>query len=236
MAEGGHKLAEVRRQLAEFAQVGVTTLAIDTLAEKLIRQVGAEPSFSHVPGYHHATCLSVNDEVVHGVPGKYKLKAGDVISIDVGLIWKGYQADTSTTVIVGSNPAAEKFLEVGKKALKKAISQAKAGKRIADISREMQKVEEAGYSPVQALTGHGIGKNLHEEPAIPCFVVGEYQHSPIIKAGMVLAIEIMYNAGTSEVVYKNDDGWTIATADGKISGLFEETVAVTKSGPVVLTV
>ncbi len=237
MAEAGHKLAQVRRELVDFAKEGVTTLAIDTLATKLIKHYGAEASFSKVPGYHHSTCINVNDVVVHGIPGKYKLKSGDVVGIDVGLIWKGWQSDTSTTIAIGKTDAATKhFLEVGQACLKKAISEAKVGKRIADISKAMQRVEEYGYSPVQALTGHGIGHNLHEEPAVPCFVVGEYKHSPVIAEGLVLAIEIMYNAGSAEVVYKNDDGWTIATADGKISGLFEETVAVTKTGPVILTI
>lgn len=237
MAEAGHKLAMVRRELADFAKPGVTTLEIDTLATKLIKHYGAEPSFSKVPGYHHATCININDVVVHGIPGKYRLKSGDIVGIDVGLIWKGWQSDTSTTIGIGEiTPANKAFLEVGQACLKKAIAQAKSGRRIADISKAMQRVEEYGYSPVQALTGHGIGHALHEEPAVPCFVVGEYKDSPVIKEGLVLAIEIMYNAGTPEVIYKNDDGWTIATADGKISGLFEETVAVTKAGPVILTV
>lgn len=229
-------MAVVRDALAKFVKVGVTTLQIDALADKLIAKEGAEPSFKLVPGYRHATCINVNDVVVHGIPGKYKLKSGDKVGIDVGLVWKGFHSDTSVTVSCNGSKETQEFLEVGRACLKKAIAQAKIGKRIADISAEMQRVEEYGYSPVQALTGHGIGKHLHEEPAVPCFEVGEYAHSPLIKEGLVLAIEIMYNAGKSEVVYKNDDGWTIATADGKISGLFEETVAVTKDGPVILTV
>jgi methionyl aminopeptidase len=236
MAEGGHKLAEIRNELAKFAKPGVTALQIDALADKLIAESGGEASFKKVKGYSHATCISVNDAVVHGIPGKRKLKVGDIASIDVGLVWKGFHTDTSVTVGIGriSKPTQD-FLDVGKSCLKKAIAKAKPGNRIADISGQMQRVEEYGYSAVKALTGHGVGRQLHEEPAIPCFVVGEYRHSPVIKPGMVLAIEIMYNAGTDEVVYKNDDGWTIATADGKISGLFEETVAITKSGPVILT-
>lgn len=236
MAEGGKRLAFVRDELARQAKVGMTTAQLDKLADALITKAGGQAAFKLVDGYHHATCISVNDEVVHGVPGKYVLKLGDVVSIDVGLVYQGFNTDTSVTVTVGSNSKdVKKFLEVGRKCLARAIKQAKIGKRIADISKEMQRVEDSGYSAVQALTGHGIGRSLHEEPAVPCFVVGEYHHSPVIQEGMVLAIEIMYNAGSAEVVYKNNDGWTIATADGKISGLFEETVAVTKKGPVILT-
>lgn len=230
------KLAAIRDQLAVFAKPGVTTKQIDSLAEKLIAKSGGEASFKLVPGYDYATCISVNADVVHGVPGSYKLKAGDIASIDVGLKYRGFHTDTSVTVTIGQvQPEVTEFLTIGRRCLARAIQQAKPGKRVADISREMARVAEHGFAPVQALTGHGIGRQLHEEPAIPCFVVGETRHSPVLQVGMVLAIEIMYNLGTAEVVYKNNDGWTIATADGKISGLFEETVAVTKQGPVILT-
>jgi methionyl aminopeptidase len=236
MTEGGHKLAFIRDELAKFARPGLTTLEIDKFADNLIAQSGGEASFKKVKGYHHATCISVNNEVVHGVPNKRKLKEGDIASIDVGLVWKGFHTDTSVTVGIGKiSKANQNFLEAGRECLKKAIAKAKPGNRVADISAQMQRIEEYGYSPVKALTGHGIGRQLHEDPAVPCFVVGEYNHSPLLRSGLVLAIEIMYNAGSDEVVYKNDDGWTIATADGKISGLFEETVAITNQGPVILT-
>lgn len=242
MAAGGKRLGQVREVTARAAKPGVTTAELDAIADKMITKLGGEAAFKLVPGYHHATCICVNDEVVHGMPGPRKLLAGDVVGIDVGMVYKGWTTDTSTTVLVNiKSPMTNvksklRFLEVGRETLKKAIAQAKPGKRVADISRAMQEgVEQAGYSAVTALTGHGIGRHLHEEPAIPCFVVGNPSQSPIIRPGMVLAIEVMYNAGTAEVVYKNEDGWTIATADGKISGLFEETVAVTEKGPVVLT-
>ena len=221
MAGGGRKLAEIRDLLASMVKVGMTTAELDGLADELIAKAGGKPSFKMVPGYKWATCINVNDVVVHGIPGSYKIKSGDKIGIDVGMCYKGFHTDTSITV-----GGPKKFLEVGRLALKKAIDQARPGKRVMDT---------AGYSMVRALTGHGIGRYLHEEPAIPCFVVGKYNRSIELKEGMVLAIEIMYNEGTSEVVYQNDDGWTISTADGKISGLFEETVAVTKTGPVILT-
>src|SRR3989344_2875783 len=239
MAQGGKILAGIRDRIAGAAKPGMTTVQLDKLAEDSIVKAGGKASFKMVPGYHHATCINVNDVVVHGVPGSYKIKVGDKVGIDVGLFYRGFHTDTSTTVVAtneATNPNTIKFLEVGKKALLEAILQARPGKRIADISRAMQEtVEGAGYSAVRALTGHGIGRHLHEEPAIPCFVMGKYNHSPKIVPGMVLAIEAMYNEGTFEVVYKNGDGWTIGTADGKMSGLFEETVAVTRAGPVILT-
>lgn len=234
MAEGGHKLALIRNQLTAAVKPGITTAELDKLADKLISRAGGQASFKMVPGYHWATCMNVNQMVVHGIPNQQKLKADDVLGIDVGLYWRGFHTDTSVTVKVNGN--SNRFLEVGKKALKKAIDKARPGNRVADLSRAMQQtVEDAGFSVVRALTGHGIGKRLHEEPAIPCFVVGSYSSSPKLIPGMVLATEIMYNQGQSEVVYQNDDGWTIITADDKISGLFEETVVVTTKGPIVLT-
>ncbi len=237
MTQGGAMLAKIKRQLAEAADIGMTTLELDSLAEKLIEKTGGEAAFKRVPGYKHATCININEEVVHGIPGERRIKNGDLVAIDVGLYYKGFYTDTSVSVGVGKiSPKVKLFLEVGKKALSKAIFEARPGKRVIDISTAMQKtIEKAGYSVVRSLTGHGVGRELHEEPAIPCFRLGEYQHSPKLVSGMVIAVEVMYNEGGWEVVYKNDDGWTIGTADGKISGLFEETVAITASGPVVLT-
>lgn len=231
MAEGGKKLSQIKLQLIQAVKPGVTTLELDYLAKDLIKQAGGKPSFAMVPGYKWATCININDVVVHGVPNDTKIRKGDKVGIDVGIYYLGFHTDTSITI-----GGPQKFLEVGRSALKKAIEQARPGKRIADISEAMQEtVEKGGCSVVRALTGHGVGRQLHEEPAIPCFMVGDPNRSTKMVSGMVLAIEVMYNQGTSEVVYKNDDGWTIATADGKISGLFEETVAVTQTGPIVLT-
>ena len=238
MVEGGRKLSAIKNAIVVAAQPGVTTVELDNLADKMINEAGGKASFKMVAGYHHATCLCVNDVVVHGIPGAYKLKQGDILGIDVGLFYKGFHTDTSITIEISSKSEIlnSKFLDTGKLALKRAIAQVKVDKRIADISKAMQGViEEAGYAPVEALTGHGVGRELHEEPAIPCFVFGKYDFSPKIIEGMVLAVEVMYNEGVADVAYKNDDGWTIATADGKISGLFEESVAVTKDGPVILT-
>lgn len=237
MAGGGELLAWVRDQTVKKIKAGVTSLEIDQLATRLIKEAGAEPSFSQVPGYHHATCININDEVVHSIPNDQKIKNGDVVSLDVGLCYLGFHSDTSISVGVGKiGKDIKKFLEIGQLAVKKAIKETRVGNRIWDLSNAMQTtVETAGFSVVTALTGHGIGHHLHEEPAIPCFCAQKREYTPEIVEGMVLAIEIMYAAGSGEVVYKNDDGWTIATADGKIAGLFEQTVAVTKHGPLVLT-
>ena len=241
MAEGGARLARVREALVRAVGIGVTGLDLEKSANRLILAEGGTPSFAMVPGYVHATCINVNDVVVHGIPTDYKFKVGDKVGFDVGMYYKGFHTDTSTTVAVGSKTHAVdakmlRFLEAGRRALKRGIDQARVGKRILDISQAVQEeIEGAGYGAVRALTGHGVGRELHEEPAIPCFVMGSYNHSPKITVGMVLAIEVMYNEGTYEVAYKNTNGWTIVTADGKISGLLEETVAVTPNGPIVLT-
>lgn len=235
MATGGKILHDVKMALVAAAKPGVSGLDLENLAQKMIKAAGAEASFAKVPGYKWATCININDVVVHGIPDNTKFKKGDYVGIDVGVYYQGFHTDTSMSVRVGYTED-DKFLAAGRKALSDAIKTVKPGRRIADLTSAMENaVTEAGYAPVQALTGHGIGHSLHEEPAIPCFTVGRYTSSPKIEPGMVLAIEIMYNQGTAEVVYKNDDGWTVATADGKIAGLFEDTVAVTKDGYRILT-
>lgn len=234
MTEGGEILRAIKLNLIAAARPGATGLDLENLAQKLIKRAGAEASFAKVPGYRWATCINVNEVVVHGIPNQTKFKKGDYVGIDVGVYYKGFHTDTSTSVII--DQPEDKFLQIGRQALTQAIQAVKPGRRIADVSIAMEKVvKDAGYSPVRALTGHGIGKQLHEEPAIPCFTVGRYDNSPILIPGMVLAIEIMYNAGSSDVAYKNEDGWTVVTADGKISGLFEDTIAVTKNGYQILT-
>jgi len=234
MAEGGEILARARRLTAEAVRPGITTLELDAIADKLITEAGAIPAFKKVSGYKHATCININDVVVHGIPGKQIIKLGDKVGIDVGVVWKGLNTDGAVTILCGQKP--NKLLNVAREAMQKAIKAARSGNYIWDLSEAMQEtVEKAGYSAVRALTGHGIGKQLHEEPSIPCFTVGERKHSEEIVIGMALAIEIMANEGESEVSYINNDGWTIGTADGKMSALFEETVAITKNGTLILT-
>lgn len=236
MAEGGKKLARIKKELKGKVAEGVSAHDIEVLASKLIKKEGAEASFKMVPGYRWATCVNVNEGLVHGIPKKDTVfKKGDLISVDVGLYFKGFHTDTSFSVGVAPSPSVGNFLRIGEGALKKAISAAKAGGRIYDISQAMEKVILANkLSAVKALVGHGIGRALHEEPRIPCFRLGERNDSPEIVEGMVLAIEVMYAQGESDVVL-DSDGWTISMRDGKISALFEETVAVTSRGPLVLT-
>lgn len=236
MAEGGEKLARVKKALAKEVAVGVSSLDIEVLADSLIKKEGAEASFKMVPGYSWATCVNVNRGLVHGMPKKEVVfKKGDLVSIDVGIFFKGFHTDTSVSVGLDLTPENQKFLETGEKALKEAISQVKVGNHVFDISKAIQDVvRSGGYSPIRALVGHGVGRELHEEPQIPCFLPGRVEDSPKLTPGMVLAIEVMYAMGAPEVVY-DEDGWTISTADGKISALFEDTVAVTKEGPKVLT-
>jgi len=234
MAEVGKKLARVKKELIKLVKEDKRASDIEELAVDLIKKEGAKPSFMMVPGYHWATCVNVNSGLVHGIPTSDVIfKKGDVVSVDLGLFYEGFHSDSSFTVAIKPTSEIEKFLEVGKNALKKAINCCEEGKYISDISSAIEKtVKKVGYEPVLALSGHGVGRKLHEEPVIPCFVANEKEIE--IKNGMTLAIEVMYMQGSSEVVLEND-GWTISTLDGKISALYEETVAVTKHGPLVLT-
>ncbi|TSC54376.1 MAG: hypothetical protein LiPW16_25 [Microgenomates group bacterium LiPW_16] len=237
MKEGGKILAKILEEIKKEVKSGITTLELDKRAEELIKQSGGKPSFKMVKGYKWITCMCVNEVVVHGVPGNYKLKEGDVLGIDIGLFYKGFHTDMAWTLRVQTqNDEVDRFLEAGKRALEEAIKMAKVGNYVGHVSQAIQEtIEKAGFSPVRALVGHGVGRNLHEEPQIPCFLRGKIEDTPKLKEGMTLAIEIIYNQGKPEVVYGSDDGWTIKTADGKLSGLFEHTVAVLEGGPEILT-
>ena len=237
MQEGGKKLPRVKHALKVAVKPGITAMEIEILANKSIEAEGGEASFKKVEGYKWATCININDGIVHGIPGKdLVFKKGDLVSVDVGMYYKKFHTDTSFSVSLSSDPEINDFLKVGLNALKKAIAKARSGNRIWDISAEMEKtLEAAKLTPIKALVGHGVGRDLHESPQIPCFTDGwERESSLEIPIGAVLAIEAMYAKGGSELKVAAD-GWTISTSDGKISGLFEETVAVTKNGPLVLT-
>ena len=240
-AEGGEILGRIISEVLKRVRPGLNTLEINDWIEEKVIKSGAEPSFKLVPRYHWASCVGTNDEVVHSIPRKDRIiREGDLLKIDAGVFWKGFHTDASWTVIVQTanskqQIAKSRFLDAGKEALEKAIEAARPGNRIGNISLVIQQtIEKAGYRPVKVLTGHGIGRRLHEEPLIPCILKGSLETTELLLPGMLLAIEVIYNQGKAEVVME-DDGWTISTKDGKMSGLFEETIAVGENGPLTLT-
>jgi methionyl aminopeptidase len=239
MAIGGAKLKEIKKTLIQTTKVGMKLSQIEAEAQKLIKEAGGQASFAMVPGYSWATCINLNSGLVHGIPDDKVIKDGDVVSIDVGIYFKGYHTDTSFTFIIGKPDdyqEKKKFLETGEKALNLAIKQAKVGKHIGHISRAMQEtVEKEGYNVARNLTGHGISTTLHHQPMIPCYLEEDVKSTPVIEEGLTIAIEIIYMQGSSDTITDKKDGWTIATKDGKLAGMFEHTVAVTKNGPVILT-
>jgi methionyl aminopeptidase len=237
MARAGTIVAETLSLLGEHVRSGTTTAELNNLADEFIRSQGGVPTFLGYRGpypYPASICTSPNEVVVHGIPGDYALREGDVLSVDVGVTLDGYVADSAYTFSVGEiTPDAERLLEVGKAALEAGIQQAKAGGKLTDISHAVQRVtEESGFSVVRSLVGHGVGRDMHEDPQIPNY--GQPGRGPTLAPGMTLAIEPMITAGTHQVVVR-DDKWTIATADGSLSAHFEHTVAVTDEGPRILT-
>lgn len=239
MAKGGKILADVLNELGEKVTVGWSEIDIDNLAEKLIKEKGGESAFKKVEGYHNTICISVNDIVVHGIPTDYKIRQGDVVGVDCGVYLDGLFTDMSNTYRVSDEEKGDdtdKFLETGVEALNKAIEQARVGNHVGHISKTIQEIVEGkGYSVVRSLVGHGVGRQLHEEPEVPGYLVGKIENTPKLEEGMVIAIEVIYNMGKPELKYANNDGWTLKTEDGSLSGLFERTVAIQKNGPFVLT-
>jgi methionyl aminopeptidase len=236
MRRAGQIVALTLERLAKAAVPGVSTGELDRIAEATIRSFGAEPTFYNLYGYPAHICASVNDEVVHGIPGARRLKAGDIISFDVGATVAGMMADGAATVGVDAiSPEAEQLLQVTRDALAAGLAEARAGRRVADISAAVQRhVESHGCSVVRELVGHGVGRAMHEAPQVPNFVAPGERGSPLLKAGMTLAIEPMVNAGGWEVV-KEPDGWTYRTKDGSLSAHFEHTVVVREGECEILT-
>ena len=234
MARSGRVVAETHRLIGEHVRPGVTTAELDELAEEYIRSQGGVPTFLGYKGFPASLCLSPNDMVVHGIPGAYRLDEGDILSVDVGVTLDGFVADAAYTHAVGEvAPEARRLLEVGQEALAAGVAQARPGNRLSDIGHAVQTVTEAaGYSVIRSLVGHGVGRSMHEDPQIPNF--GEPGKGPVLQPGMTLAIEPMINAGGPDVVL-HDDNWSISTEDGSLSCHFEHTVAVTESGPRILT-
>ena len=237
MARAGEVVAEALALLGKHAQPGTTTGELDRIADEYIRSRGGVPTFKGYRGpypYPASICTSPNEIVVHGIPNGYELAAGDILSVDVGVTLDGFVADSAYTFPIGEvDSEADQLLEVGEGALRAGIEHAQAGGRLTDISHAVQRVtEEAGFSVVRSLVGHGVGRDMHEDPQIPNF--GEPGRGPTLAPGMTLAIEPMITAGGYDIVV-GPDQWTIATADGSLAAHFEHTVAVTEEGPRILT-
>ena len=234
MAKAGSVVAETLALLGEHVRPGATTAELDALADEFIVAQGGVPTFKGYRGYPAATCLSPNDVIVHGIPGDYRLQEGDVLSADVGVTLEGFVADSAYTFTVGDvSGETEALLDACRGALEAGIEQCRGGNHLSDVSHAIQTVaEEAGFSVVRELSGHGVGRAMHEDPQIPNF--GQPGRGPVLAAGMTLAIEPMITAGRPEI-YVHDDHWSISTRDGSVAAHFEHTVAVTAEGPRVLT-
>jgi methionyl aminopeptidase len=238
MREAGRILAGVLAEAVAAAQPGVTTEELDKLVRARLAAAGAEPSFLGYRGYPAALCVEIEDVVVHGIPGPERLVAGTLLGMDVGAIYRGWQADTAVTVALGEvDDTRRRLLETTERALAAGLAQARAGHRLRDISAAVQQVaEQAGFSVVRDLVGHGIGRQMHEPPQVPNFVSeGDFiEYDLLLRPGMTLAIEPMINAGRPGIRV-GADGWTVRTADGQPSAHFEHTVAVGRDGPQILT-
>lgn len=234
MARAGRLVAETIRHVGEHLRPGVTTTELDAVAEEFILAGGGVPTSKGYRGYPAAICISPNEMVVHGIPGRYAVADGDLVTVDVGITLDSYIADSAFTFGVGEvGVEAQRLLDVGREALAAGIAQAVLGNRVGDISHAVQQVvEAAGFSVVRSLVGHGVGRSYHEDPHIPNF--GEPGRGPQLSEGMTIAIEPMITAGGPDV-YVHDDDWSILTTDGSLSCHFEHTVAITKDGPRILT-
>lgn len=234
MAKSGELVARTLALVGAAIAPGVTTAELDALAEEFIRSHGAEPTFMGYHGYPASICASPNEMVVHGIPGRYTLAEGDVLSVDVGVTLNGFVGDGAFTFPVGEiDPAARRLLETCSAALAAGVKQARVGNKLSDISHAVQATtESAGFSVVRTLVGHGVGRVMHEDPQIPNY--GEPGRGPELRVGMTLAIEPMITAGSPDV-FVHEDEWSISTADGSLAAHFEHSIAVSESGPRILT-
>jgi len=224
-------VADILEELKATINVGTTTLSLNHFAQELTRLHRAKPAFLGYKGYSFTICASVNDEVVHGFPNEKPLEEGDIVTIDYGALYNGWYGDAAFTVVVGKT--ATKLVQTAKECLDKSIKKAVAGNRLGDISNTIQTTaESAGFSPIRAYVGHGIGRELHEAPKIPNY--GKAKEGIMLKEGMVFAIEPIIAAGSHEIIY-DDNKWTTRTKDGSLVAEFEHTVAITNNGPVILT-
>lgn len=235
MRHANQIVAETHAYLAEVIEAGITTAEIDRLGEEFIRSKGAIPSFKGYRGYPASVCVSINEEVVHGIPSKKRtIKEGDIVSLDIGVFYDGFHGDAARSFGVGKvSKEAEKLLKVTEDSFYRGIERAFIGNRLGDISHAIQNhAEKNGFSVVRDYVGHGIGREMHESPQIPNF--GLPGRGPLLKAGMTLAIEPMLNAGSFEVKTLAD-GWTVVTKDGRLSAHYENTIAITEDGPLILS-
>ena len=235
MRKAGRVVAGLLSTLAGLVKPGMTTKALDEVARNYLSEQGAQPAFLGYRGFPASICVSVNEEVVHGIPGERRIREGDVVSLDAGAVVSGYYADAAITVTVGPvEPSTRRLVEATRQALAMGIRQATVGNRLSDISHAVQQVaQQAGFGIVRDFVGHGIGRAMHEEPPIPNF--GEPHSGPRLQAGMVLAIEPMITGGQPDVEIR-EDGWTAVTKDGSLAAHFEHTVAITEQGTEILTV
>ncbi|MDE1171557.1 MAG: type I methionyl aminopeptidase [Verrucomicrobium sp.] len=234
MRRSGAAVGAILEKVAAVLEPGMTTREVDSFAAEQIRAAGARSAFLNYRGFPGNICISVNEEVVHGIGGSRRLQLGDIVKLDIGIVKDGWIGDTATTVPVGmADPAVTKLLEVTRASLYEGIAQAKEGNRVGDISSAIEKyVEKNGFTVVREFVGHGVGRKLHEEPQVPNF--GSPRNGPKLKAGMTLAIEPMVNMGRADVRILAD-GWTVVTTDGKKSSHFEHVVLVTEGEPEILT-
>ncbi len=237
MREGGEILKKVYKDLKPFVNVGMQTLEIDNEAQRLIKKYGGEISFNKVEDYKWATCLTINEQVVHTPPSKQIIKDGDLLTIDIGVYHKGFHVDYSDSFVVGqTTPELEHFLAIGRDTLYKAIDATKPNVRIGEISQLIQEeVEGAGYFIMRELTGHGVGHELHEDPMIPGYLESPIEKTPYFKNGMVVALEVIYSMGSSKIAEEKGNSWSIITADRSLSASFEHTVAIYENKPFILT-
>jgi methionyl aminopeptidase len=238
MKEGGRRLQKVIKELLPIIQVGISTKEIDEAAGRLIKKYGGTASFKKVKGYHWNTCLPINEQVVHTPPSGKTIKSGDLLTLDIGMYYQGFHTDYAQTLIVGGNQDDKltHFLEAGRRTLFAAIEEARMGRRLGLISQAIEKeIYKNGFYVLKELTGHGIGRHLHEDP----YVFG-YGHRPIektllIKSGLTIAIEVIYSASTEKIIHEGGNDWSVVTADGSLSACFEHTVAVTENATLILT-
>ncbi len=239
MIEGGKRLKKAVKELLPYVKSGITTEEVDRLAEKLIRKQGGEPSFMRVPGYKWTVCIPINEQIVHTPPSDRVIKDGDIITVDIGMYYEGFHTDFATSWIVGGKGSAEnqKFIDVGRETLDKALKVVQTGRHTGEISQliEDEIVKKNGYSILKSLTGHGVGRDLHEDPSIPGYLDRAVKKTTLMQPGLVIAVEVIYSMGTDQIEYEKEDGWSIRTDDGSLSACFEHSIAITESSAVILT-